>query len=386
MTSSEDLLALLWKITRGHLEGTYLSQGMVDTGEYIKSFDFFAFDYPHASGSKRYNLEDFSSEADEKSKSQYDSMSIFSWIEVLVTRHSPAKLVRTQYEELEADLLRLVAIWGHTHGFRIKNHIEHFESIQDDYVLNYILAEALEEKYSEYGVDANNSRWLVSKLNNGELNLLVQEDLRKRFQDAGVNSKLLEEDKYAWMQTIKDALGADKNASIMMKKGLINELIDSDGTTFSKSQIIGLHQILITRGSNVLVNIAYAEIKAFSGSDPHGLLEILGCYCGISGGWNFFHASDSGETEIFEEHPAKSNIKAEEISGHITKLEEARNGLIDIDEEGNIVGVSESGQDFISNFHDHTSDDGISFAKTDDAEYDYIEEIQGQWDLDFALG
>ena len=80
MTSSEDLLALLWKITRGHLEGTYLSQGMVDTGEYIKSFDFFAFDYPHTSGSKRYNLEDFSSEADEKSKSQYDSMSIFSWI------------------------------------------------------------------------------------------------------------------------------------------------------------------------------------------------------------------------------------------------------------------------------------------------------------------
>ena len=70
---------------------------------------------------------------------------------------------------------------------------------------------------------------------------------------------------------------------------------------------------------------------------------------------------------------------------HLTQIEEARNELLNLDDEGNILGVSNTGEEFLSDFHDYTSSDGVSFAKTDGAEYDYIEEIQGQWDLNFEI-
>ena len=383
--SSADFLASMWKITREHLNGTYVSEGMVDTGEHIKSFDFFAYDYPHVSGSSRYDLEDFSQESDERNKSRYDSMSIFSWIEVLASRHAPKNLPKDEYEELELNLLRLVGIWGHTHGFRIKNHIKYFESIQDDYLLNYMLGKALEEKYSGFGVDSDSSQLLVSRLNGPELNLLIQEDLQASFREAGVDLKLREEDEFAWIQKIKNILASDKQGSISFKKNLIDEVNQSQETASYGSKIIGLRQILVTRGSVVLVNLAYAEVRTSDKEDPHGTTEILGCFCGASGGWNYFHGIEPGDTLVFEEYPTNSNIPTDEIAQHLTQIEEARNELLNLDDEGNILGVSNSGEEFLSDFHDYTSSDGVSFAKTDGAEYDYIEEIQGQWDLNFEI-
>mgnify|MGYP001181820146 CR=1 FL=1 len=70
---------------------------------------------------------------------------------------------------------------------------------------------------------------------------------------------------------------------------------------------------------------------------------------------------------------------------HLTQIEEARNQLLNLDDEGNILGLPDTGKEFLSDFQDYSSDDGVSFAKTDGAEYDYIWKIQGQRDLDLKI-
>jgi len=70
---------------------------------------------------------------------------------------------------------------------------------------------------------------------------------------------------------------------------------------------------------------------------------------------------------------------------HLTQIEEARNQLLNRNDEVNMLGLSDSGKEFLSDFQDYSSDDGVSFAKTDGAENDFIKEIQGQSDLDFEI-
>ena len=57
---------------------------------------------------------------------------------------------------------------------------------------------------------------------------------------------------------------------------------------------------------------------------------------------------------------------------HLTQIEEARNQLLNLNDEVNILGLSDTGKEFLSDFQDYSSDDGVSFAKTDGAEYDFI--------------
>ena len=70
---------------------------------------------------------------------------------------------------------------------------------------------------------------------------------------------------------------------------------------------------------------------------------------------------------------------------HLTQIEEARNQLLNRNDEVNMLELSDAGKEFLSDFQDYSSDDGVSFAKTDGAEYDFIKEIQGQSDLDFEI-
>ena len=57
---------------------------------------------------------------------------------------------------------------------------------------------------------------------------------------------------------------------------------------------------------------------------------------------------------------------------HLTQIEEARNQPLNIDDEGNILKLSDTGKEFLSDFQDYSSDDEVSFPKIDGAEYDYI--------------
>tara|TARA_Y100000816_G_scaffold290006_1_gene277715 strand:+ start:301 stop:1443 length:1143 start_codon:yes stop_codon:yes gene_type:complete len=379
MSSDKSLLSIVWEVTRSHLEGTYVGEKSTMGGH--PSFDFYADDYPHSSGNRKYDLEDFSSNVEEKKKSNFEQQSIFSWIEALLEKHNGVDLDSNEHKELELNLIRLTAMWGHTNGFRISKHLEYLESIEDDYVLNHIMGETLVEKYSEFGVSSENSKMLVSKLSAEELSLLIHDDFSITLKDAGVNNVLLSTDKYAWAQRIKDCLKDHRKNEISAKNLLIQGVED---TKQNQSNAGEMHQILITEGSLVHVSLAYVEIKVTIPGHPNeGVFEILGSYCGNSGDWRFFHVNDDGDVTVFDEPDFDTHIT--EIWDYIHQTEEARNTLLDIDEEGNIIGLSEEGEIFIEDCFESESDDGIRYSKTASAEYDYIYEIQGHWGLSFSM-
>ena len=368
MSSDESLLSTLWQITRSHLD----RQG---------SFDFHSIDYRHSRGNVRYDLEDFSSKTEEEGKSRSVDLSIFSWIEALLEQHGEQDLGSSEHEELELNLIRLTAMWGHTNGLRINKHLEYFESIGDDYVLNHIMGEALAEKYTECGVDSDNADWLVSRLTGEELSLLIRDDFSVTLKDAGVNAELLGEDQYAWMQRIKEGLKDIKKIDASVKSLLVQETIV---TNQNQSEAGEMHQILVTEGSLVHVNLAYLEVEITIHDHPNeGVVEIVGCYCGASGDWRFFHIDEELNATVFEEPDVNTHIT--DIWNYINQTEEARNALLDIDEEGNILGLSEEGEIFVEDCFDSESDDGIRYSKTTAAEYDYIYEIQRQWGLSFSM-
>ena len=368
MSSDDSLLSKLWRITRSHLD----RQG---------SLDFHSLEYRHSRGNVRYDLGDFSSKNEEEEKSRSADLSIFSWVEALLEQFGEAGLGSSEQKELELNLIRLTAMWGHTNGLRINKHLEYLESIGDDYVLNHIIGKELGEKYSECGINSDSAEWLVSKLSGEELNLLIRDDFSEALKDAGVNAELLGEDQYAWIQKIKGALKDVKKKDIAVKNLLVQEKIDTDQ---NQSRAGEVHQILVTEGSLVLLNVAYLEVEVTVDEHPNGgVVEIVGCYCGASGDWRFFHIDEEQNATVFDEPDFDTHIN--DIWDYINQTEEARNALLDIDEEGNILSLSQEGEIFVEDCFDSESDDGIRYSKTAAAEYDYIYEIQGQWRLSFSM-
>ena len=70
-----------------------------------------------------------------------------------------------------------------------------------------------------------------------------------------------------------------------------------------------MHQILITEGSIVHVSLAYVEVEVSIHDHPNGgVVEILGCYCGISGDWSYFHMDNEGNSTISEELDFETQI------------------------------------------------------------------------------
>lgn len=374
MKSDESLLGSLWRVTRSHLERTYIGENSRMNGD--PDFEFFSRDYTHSCGGFRYDLENLSRKTEDS-----ESQSIFSWVEALLERHGGAEKGSSEHKDLELNIIRLTAMWGHANGFRIGKHLEYFESIEDDYVVNYIMGEALAEKYGECGVKSDNADLLISNLNGEELGLLIRDDLSLKLKNVGVNVELLSADQYAWLQRIKDGLEDLKKNEISAKNFLIQE---TEAAKHNQSESGEVHQILITEGSIVHVSLAYVEVEVSIDDHPNGgVVEILGCYCGISGDWSYFHMDNEGNSTISEELDFETQIA--EIWDYINQTEVARNALLDIDEEGNIVGLSEEGEIFVEDCFESESDAGIRYSKTASAEYDYIHEIQGKWRLSFSM-
>jgi hypothetical protein len=152
----------------------------------------------------------------------------------------------------------------------------------------------------------------------------------------------------------------------------------------NESVVGEVHQILVTERSLVHLSLAYVEVKISIPDHPNGGVgEIVGSFCGASGDWRFFHVDDELNATVFDEPDFDSHIT--DIWSYVNQTEEARNSLIDIDEEGDIIGLSEEGEIFVEDCFESESDDGIRYSKTASAEYDYVYDIQGQWGLSFQM-
>ena len=70
MKSDESLLGSLWRVTRSHLERTYIGENSRMNGD--PDFEFFSRDYTHSCGGFRYDLENLS-----RKKLKIQSRSLF---------------------------------------------------------------------------------------------------------------------------------------------------------------------------------------------------------------------------------------------------------------------------------------------------------------------
>ena len=161
---------------------------------------------------------------------------------------------------------------------------------------------------------------------------------------------------------------------------------DDNSSPSTSAEILNgeIHQVLVLQNERVLLSFAYAEVIN-SGNDPMDGTEIIGCYCGFPEEWGYFYWTGSVDhapavTEEFEETKI---IGVWEVVG---QLEEARNSLLNIDENtSEIIGLSQTGQEFIEdNSVDHGVD-GLLIISTESAELDYIHDIQNQWSLELNL-
>ena len=379
MSESTSILADVWEVTRRHISGE--AQGHNQPG-----LDFHAPEFINEIGSMRYNLEDLSGISNDSTKDRYDTFGAFSWIKVVVAKVCSNALPDEDYAALELNILRLTAVWAHNCNLRIKTFIEYFQSIKDDYVVNYILALGLIEKYSEFGIDDEQATWLSAKLSGSELETMMNEDLTPLLRKENIDAARYQQDKFEWLQAIKHIIGNVSAANTEHKIAMLDGDSDDNSSPSTSAEILNgeIHQVLVLQNERILLSFAYAEVIN-SGNDPMDGTEIIGCYCGSPEDWGYFYWTGSVDhapavTEEFEETKI---IGVWEVIG---QLEEARNSLLNIDENtSEIIGLSQTGQEFIEgNSVDH-GDNGLLIISTESAELDYIHDIQNQWSLELNL-
>ena len=200
MNESKNYLADVWEITRRHISGEV-------QGHNQPSLDFHAPDFRTDVGAMRYDLEDLSGISNDSEKGRHDSFGAFSWIKIIVAQVCPNNLTEEEYATIELNILKLTAVWAHNCNLRINTFIEYFQTINDDYVTNYILGMKLVEKYSEFGIDDEQATWLSAKLSRPELETMMNQDLTPLFRKENIDAVRYQKDKLEWLQAIKTILG-----------------------------------------------------------------------------------------------------------------------------------------------------------------------------------
>jgi hypothetical protein len=132
-----------------------------------------------------------------------------------------------------------------------------------------------------------------------------------------------------------------------------------------------LYRILIAQEGSCLVNMIYAEIEG----------EAFGAFSGNGGGGLFYFNEDHESTVSDDLYEFDSSY--ERLEETCTELERLRSEFEEYDDAGNIIGISEIGQEFLSQYG--SNDDGCIVAFSDDASEDYIYDIQDEWNLKFNL-
>ena len=132
-----------------------------------------------------------------------------------------------------------------------------------------------------------------------------------------------------------------------------------------------LYRILIVQDDSCLVNMIYTEIEG----------EVFGAFSGNGGGGLFYFNEDHESTVSDDLYEFDSGY--ESIEETCTELERLRSEFEEYDDAGNIIGISEIGQEFLSQYG--SNDDGYIAAFSDDASEDYIYDTQDEWNLKFNL-
>ena len=133
-------------------------------------------------------------------------------------------------------------------------------------------------------------------------------------------------------------------------------------------------RILVARHEEPEVNMVYAEV----GGDEY---EVFGAFSGISGGGGLFHQNKDGEITVSDDCGEFSSKWGDDVNEICSNLERLRAEFEAYDEDGNMVGLSQKGLDFLQTGSEDQN--GYSEVYSEGASEDFIYDIQDEWNLEF---
>ena len=134
-----------------------------------------------------------------------------------------------------------------------------------------------------------------------------------------------------------------------------------------------IHRIAIEDDKDIVLNMVYAEVAV---EDSY---EVFGAYAGNTREGpqaGYFHQDLEGEftvsDDFFEfETSLEPNLVCDE-------LDDLRNEFEDWDEDGDLIGFSDAGKDFLKS-NESVNDDGYIEAYSESASDDFIYGVQDEW-------
>jgi len=212
----------------------------------------------------------------------------------------------------------------------------------------------------------------------------------------------LRADKEVVMAAVKDAgwaleyasdeLKADKEVvmtgaeEFSMEKDRVEEIDKVEEMSVESEELEGIYRCVIMRDGELILNVVYKEIQV---GDSY---EIWGCYYGSPDHWALFHVDAEEEypvvftdwESIMDMEMVKTSMDDGEGVDICNELELLRTKFLEFDENYELLGLSETGQEFVQRYENKTIENEIhSISPT--FSYDYIEMIQDQWSVDVRV-
>jgi len=135
------------------------------------------------------------------------------------------------------------------------------------------------------------------------------------------------------------------------------------------------YRILIAQNDEILVNMVYVEINK----------EVCGAFSGNGGGGLFYFNEDHevSVSDDYGEFEASLLGDYENVENIYSNLEKLRSSFEDCDDDGNIIGISIAGLEFLNNYE--SDENRYTECYSDGASEDFIYDIQNEWNLNFFM-
>lgn len=152
--------------------------------------------------------------------------------------------------------------------------------------------------------------------------------------------------------------------------------VSSKSKNGAKTASDNTYRILIVQNDEILVNMVYVEINK----------EVCGAFSGNRGGGGLFYVNEDHEVSVSDDYDEFETLLLgdyQDVANIYTNLEGVRSDFEEYDDEGNMIGLSKEGRNFLKTFR--SSKDGYIECYSDGASKDYIYDIQYEWNLNFNI-
>ena len=133
-------------------------------------------------------------------------------------------------------------------------------------------------------------------------------------------------------------------------------------------------RVVVLVHDELVVNMVYAEV----GGDEY---EVFGAFSGINAGGGLFHQTDDGIVVSDDPGEFQSRLTASAVEQTFRWLESERTKFEEYDDDGELIGLSDVGHDFTSNFSE--DDSGVLEAYSEGASEDFLYDCQEDWNLNY---